>query len=123
MAKDALGHGSNSSGSHSMGTQNIGQKFRLNTFTHEIVSPTGEVAARMRLGKMNGVAVDQPGTAEISRSKSPSLHDAVAMADYRATGGGGGKNTSGRFPAENIGGELHYMTGNDFTGHTVRRVK
>jgi len=89
--------------------------WRLNSHTHEIVSPSGDVAARMRLGKNNGLAVDVPGQGKISHSGGPSIHDAVAMPDYRAKGGS--------FPADHISGALHFLTGKDFSGHTVRRVK
>jgi hypothetical protein len=98
-------------GAHASAVNQVGQgRFRLNSFTHEIVSPTGDVVARMRVGKMNGLAVDQRGVGEIARSGGTAIHDAVAMAGYQ-------KN---EFPAEHIGGELHYLTGNDFKGHTVR---
>jgi len=98
--------------------------FRMNSYTHEIVDPQGNVAARLNLGKTRGVAVDYPphsndrtnsGTAGISRSSGPSIHDAVSMANYRARG-------TGSFPAEHIGGALHFLTGKDFAGHTVNRV-
>ena len=121
-------------GAHTQGVQAVGQRpaapnFRLNSYTHEIVSPTGEVTARMRLGKNNGLAVDYPagprgGTGngshapQIARSGGPSIHDAVAMPDYMASQKG-----SNSFPAEHISGALHFLTGNDFAGHTVRRVK
>jgi len=120
-------------GAHSEGVQKVGQpapapSFRLNSYTHEIVSPTGDVVARMRLGKNNGLAVDHPAGAraagkgaygpQISRSGGTAIHDAVAMPDYRASLKG-----SKSFPAEHIGGELHYLTGNDFAKHTVRRIK
>lgn len=115
---------------HGTGVSKIGQpapasNFRLNSYTHEIVSPTGDVSARMRLGKNNGLAVDYPagargssGMSSISRSGGTAIHDAVAMPDYLASKKGGNS-----FPADHIGGELHYLTGNDFAGHTVRRIK
>lgn len=117
-------------GAHSAGVAAVGQppaapKFGMKSYTHEIVSPTGDVAARMNLGKNSGLAVDYPagargssGMSSISRSGGPSIHDAVSMPDYRATKSGGNS-----FPAEQIGGALHFLTGNDFAGHTVRRVK
>lgn len=147
--KDALGHGSNARGlagqkmtaaeqrksgavdaafhpSHQNAVNAVGGQWRLNSHTHEIVSPTGEVAARMRLGKNNGLAVDVPGMGKIHSSGGPSIHDAVAMPDYRA-----GKealnshimSNKGSFPAEHISGALHFLTGKEFPGHTVRRVK
>jgi hypothetical protein len=132
--KDLLGRTTPlDSGAHSSGVQSVGHpepapNFRLNSYTHEIVSPSGDVAARMKLGKNSGLAVDYPAGAraagkgsygpQISRSGGPSIHDAVSMPDYRATKAG-----SNSFPAEQIGGPLHYLTGNDFAGHTVRRVK
>lgn len=88
--------------------------FRLQSHTHEIVSPGGEVAARMRLGKSNGLAVNPRGD-KIARSGGTAIHDAVGMADYRAK--------EGHFPSSHIDTELHYLTGNSFPGHTVRRVK
>ena len=107
---------------HDQGVAAVGQpqpapNFRMNSFTHEIVDPQGNVAARMNLSKNSGVAVDN-GRGEISRSSGPSIHDAVSMPDYRA-----GKSGSNSFPAEHIGGPLHFLTANDFAGHTVRRVK
>lgn len=110
-----MNKGSDVAAAHQAAVNAVGGKFRLNSFTHEIVSPSGDVSARMRLGKNNGLSVDARDTGEISRSGGTAIHDAVAMADYRAT--------KGSFPAENIGGELHYLTGNEFKGHTVRRVK
>jgi hypothetical protein len=101
---------------HGAGVAQVGGPWHLNSFTHEIVAPSGDVAARMRLGKNNGISVDTgEKIGSISRSGGTALHDAVAMADYRAP--------KGSFPAEHIGGELHYLTGNEFAGHTVRRVK
>jgi hypothetical protein len=110
-------------GAHSKGIQQVGQptpapSFRMNSYTHEIVSPTGEVAARVKLGKNNGLAVDEGKGGGISRSGGPSIHDAVAMPDYMASQKG-----SNSFPADHISGALHFLTGNDFAGHTVRRVK
>lgn len=110
-------------GAHTQGVQQVGQptptpNFRLNSYTHEIVSPTGDVSARMRLGKNNGLAVDTGNGEKISRSGGPSIHDAVSMPDYRASQKG-----STSFPADHISGALHFLTGNDFAGHTVRRIK
>lgn len=109
-------------GSHSQGVQQVGQpapapKFNMNSYTHEIVSPTGEVAARMNLGKNRGFGVDEGKGGGISRSGGPSIHDAVSMPDYMAS-------LKGRdsFPAEHISGALRFLTGNEFAGHTVRRV-
>ena len=107
-------------GAHTEGVQAVGQpapapNFRLNSYTHEIVSPTGDVSARMRLGKNNGLAVDDGKGGRISHSGGPSIHDAVAMPDYTAKGGS--------FPADHIAGALHFLTGTDYSGHTVRRVK
>lgn len=118
MAKDALGHGSEARGgaAHQSAVNKVGGPWRLNSHTHEIVSPAGEVAARMRLGRNNGLSVDVPGTGRIHQSSGTALHDAVMMPDYRA-------RDKGHFPADHIGTELHYLTGNDFTGHTVRRIK
>ena len=108
---------------HSSGVAQVGQpapaqKFNMNSYTHEIVSPTGEVAARMNLGKNNGFGVDEGKGGGISRSGGPSIHDAVSMPDYLAS-----KKGSNSFPADHISGALRYLTGNDFAGHTVRRVK
>lgn len=111
--KDALGHGSNARGDHAQGVEKIGRgNFRLNSHTHEIVAPNGDVAARLRIGKNDGVAVDVKGMGQITRSSGPSLHDAFAMAAYRAKGG--------NFSAESV--PLHYLTGNDFAGHTIREA-
>ena len=150
MAKDAKGHGSDAhggsghtpeppfvsrfagqgvnylepgAGAHTQGVQQVGQptpakSFRMNSYTHEIVSPTGEVAARMNLGKNRGFGVDEGKGEGIHRSGGPSIHDAVAMPDYLAS-----KKGSNSFPADHISGALHFLTGNDFAGHTVRRVK
>jgi hypothetical protein len=106
---------------HSAGVAAVGQppaapNFRLNSYTHEIVSPTGDVSARMRLGKNNGLAVDKGDG--IHRSGGPSIHDAVAMPDYMASQKGGNS-----FPADHIAGALHFLTGTDYSGHTVRRIK
>jgi hypothetical protein len=108
-------------GAHTQGVQQVGQppaapNFRLNSYTHEIVSPTGDVSARMRLGKNNGLAVDKGDG--IHRSGGPSIHDAVAMPDYMASQKGGNS-----FPADHIAGALHFLTGTDYSGHTVRRIK
>ena len=110
-------------GAHSAGVAAVGQpaptpKFNMNSYTHEIVSPTGEVAARMNLGKNRGFGVDEGKGGGISRSGGPSIHDAVAMPDYLAS-----RKGSTSFPAEHIATPLHFLTGNDFAGHTVRRVK
>jgi hypothetical protein len=107
-------------GSHTEGVQKVGQpapapKYSMNSYTHEIVSPTGEVAARLKLGKNIGLGVDEGKGGGISRGFGPSIHDAVSMPDYRAKGGS--------FPAEQISGALHFLTGNAFAGHTVRRIK
>ena len=93
-------------------------KYSMNSYTHEIVSPTGEVAARLKLGKNNGLGVDEGKGGGISRSGGPSIHDAVSMPDYLASKKGGNS-----FPAEHISGALRFLTGKDFAGHTVRRVK
>ena len=108
---------------HSSGVAQVGQptpasKFNMQSYTHEIVSPTGEVAARMNLGKNRGFGVDEGKGGGISRSGGPSIHDAVSMPDYLASTKG-----SNSFPADHISGALRFLTGNDFAGHTVRRVK
>ncbi len=107
MAKDSGGHGSDKQG------------FGLTSHTHEIVAPNGHVAARMRLGKMNGLRIDTGGKGGLVGSGGPSIHDAVAMAEYSRTRGAPGTS----FPAEHIAGPLHFLTGKDFAGHMVRRVK
>ena len=84
----------------------------------QIASRAGEVAARMNLGKNRGFGVDEGKGEGIHRSGGPSIHDAVAMPDYLAS-----KKGSNSFPADHISGALHFLTGNDFAGHTVRRVK
>ncbi len=91
--------------------------FRMQSYTHEIVDPQGNVAARMKLGKSNGLAVDARDG--ISRSGGPSIHDAVSMPDYLANN----HIDKGSFSADKISGALHFLTGKDFAGHTVRRVK
>lgn len=130
--KDAKGHGSNPRGSvgdaaHASGVNQIGQpqsptKWRMNTYTHEIVSPAGDVVGRMRLGKSNGGAFDFSGRPDLPQGvhyfSGPAMHDDVAMAGYRSAKSGGG----GDFPAEHIGGALHFVSGDDFAGHTVRRT-
>jgi hypothetical protein len=88
--------------------------WRLNSHTHEIVAPNGEVSARLRVGKHNGIAIDHKGK-EIDHSSGTALHDAVAMAHYRSKGND--------FPAHHIAGELHYLSGKDFADHTVKSVK
>lgn len=111
-----MNHSGDSNAAHQAAVNAVGKPFRLQSYTHEIVDPKGEVVGRMKIGKNSGFAVDSRGTGSISRSGGPSIHNAVSMADYRA-------RDKGSFPSEHIGTELHYLTGNDFAGHTIRRKK
>jgi hypothetical protein len=85
-------------------------KWRLNAFTHEIVSPAGVVVARLRIGRLNGTAINILADNEIVRSGGPSLHNVISMAVYQKDS----------IPAERLETEFHYLTGQSFPGHTVR---
>lgn len=90
-------------------------KFGMNSYTHTINDPQGSEVGRMRLGRNNGVTLDFGEG--VQHNSGMAFHDAVAMPAYRAAKGGGDS-----FPAEKIGGELHYMTGKDYAGHTINRT-
>lgn len=87
------------------------KKWRLNKYTHEMVSPTGEIIARLRIGKNNQIAFDGGDSIEYSGGGS-------------AIGYHIGYNIQGRsnFPSDDIVGELHYFTGKDYAGNTIRCV-
>lgn len=85
-------------------------RWRLKAFTHEIVDLGGVVWARLRVGKLNGLAIDVRDSGEIARSGGPSIHDAVAMALY----------LKDSIPAERIETPLHYLTAREFPGCVVR---
>ncbi len=92
--------------------------WRMSTATHEIVTPTGTVAARLRIGKNYQLAVDDPSDDKIRYGSGNAFgyHVSYNITTARRASG------SDVFPADVIGGELHYFTGRDYTGHTIRPI-
>ncbi len=86
-------------------------KWRLNTHTHEIVEPTGVVVARLRISQNGQMALDSGKGAKIDHSGGSAAFGYHTL--YCIMG-------RGTFPADDIGCELNYFTGNDFAGCTVK---
>lgn len=89
-------------------------KWRMKVYTHEMVSPCGEVVARLRIAKNYQIALDDPCIAKgISHSGGSSAFG------YHVS-----YNIHERdiFSADDIDGELHYFTGKSYAGNTIRKV-
>jgi len=93
-------------------------KWRMNTATHEIVTSAGVVAARLRIGKNYQLAVDDPADNKIRYCSGDAFSSHVSYNIFTARRASG----SEVFLADAIGGELHYFTGKDYAGHTIRPI-
>lgn len=89
-------------------------KWRMKVYTHEMLSPAGEVVARLRIAKNYQIALDDPNILDgISRSGGAAAfgyHVSYSIRE-RAV-----------FPADDINSELHFFTGESYAGNTIRKV-